>query len=226
MKAILIVLSAITLMNLSVRFVPDTMAWDFFAFIKQSETAILSMLIVFLIPYRNLAAKSIMFIWFITEVVDLYGYGFWLLFEQNFLYLYGVKATLCFGALTRFWFRNYERENDELDEEHFFMVGIRPASVQEFLVSLIKEPVGGVGIYVQGKFYHYRKGVLQVHDRKYLEKTKHKYRIQKVRPVDEERMKVLESLVGGKCEHWSMLYNCITVLEPILSERAKPFLWR
>lgn len=225
MRAILAVLSITTLLNFTVRFVPDGMAWDYFAFVKQVETAALSLLIVSLIPYRNLAAKSVMFIWFVTEIVDSAGYLFWFFFGKNFLYPYAIKAILSVALLLYIWFKNYERESDDLDEGHFFLVGIRPKGIQDFLLSLIKEPVGGVGIYVQGRFYHYRKGRLQVHDRGYLEKSSQKYRIRRIRPVDEKRKNELQNLIGGKYEKWSLLCNCKTVLEPIMGERAKPW-WR
>lgn len=225
MRNLLLVLLTITVLNLSTRFVPDGMAWDYFAFVKQVETALLSLYAFSLISYRDLATKSLLFIWFVTELVDSAGYLFWVVFGANFLYPYAIKAILCLILLVHFWFRNYERENDELDEDHFFIVGIRPRGIQDFLLSLIKEPVGGVGIYVQDQFYHYRKGQLQVHDRQYLEKSSQKYRIHRIRPVDEKRKNELQNLIGGKYEKWGLLYNCKTVLEPILSKRTKPF-WR
>lgn len=200
-------------------------AWDCFAFVKQVETAVLSLFIASLIPYKNLAAKSVMFIWFVTEIVDTSGYLFWFSFGKNFLYPYAIKAILSAVLLLYIWFKNYERESDDLDDEHFFLVGIRPKKIQDFLLSLIKEPIGGVGIYVQGRFYHYRKGQLQVHDRQYLDKSSQKYRIHRHRRVDEKRKQALQNLIGTKYGKWSLLYNCKTVLEPILGERAKPW-WR
>lgn len=130
MKKILFVLQAITVLNFSVRAVPDGMAWYYFTFVKQVETALLSLCIFFLIPYRHLAVKSIMFIWLITEVVDSAGYLFWIVFKENFLYPYAIKAILSAVLLLYVWFKNYERESDELDEMHFSSLGFVPKGLK------------------------------------------------------------------------------------------------
>jgi hypothetical protein len=128
--------------------------------------------------------------------------------------------------LVRYVWRNYEKESDSLDEEHFFSVGIIPTGFQDFILSLVNDPVGGVGIYAQGKFYHYRKGQLFIHNKAYLKKTSKKYRIKRMRKLDDGRIKMLESLRGSKYSTWSWIWNCKTVLEPILSNRGRPYFMR
>ena len=132
MKTILAVLSIATLLNFSVRFVPDGMAWDYFAFVKQVETAALSLLIVSLIPYRNLAAKSVMFIWFVTEIVDSAGYLFWFFFGKNFLYPYAIKAILSVALLLYIWFKNYDVKATIWMRGTFFSLGFVPKGFRTF----------------------------------------------------------------------------------------------
>lgn len=223
MKKLIPLLTFITALHAITRFVPDAIAWDFYSFAKQLETAILVLFALSLVSYRNLAVKSILAAWFVTEIVSCSNLLFWIIFEKNFIYPLLIKAGFSLAWILYIWFRDYDRTNDCLDNEHFFMVGIRPNSPQDFILSLIKEPHGGVGIYFHGKFYHYRKGALQVHDRKYLERAGSKYRILKIRKVDPARRLVLKSLLHQEkyCK-WSWKYNCKTVLEPILSSRGKP----
>lgn len=192
---------------------------------KQLEIFLWIAATVSLIPYRYLFVRSICAIWAVLAFVDSFNYIAFLIFGKAVFSAYLVKASLSLMWVLYIWFRDYDQGSDPLDEESFFLVGIRPKGAQDFLLSLLKEPVGGVGIYAQGQFFHYRKGRLQVHDRKYLERSGQKYRIRRVRPVDAKRLQTLQHLIGSKYEKWGLKYNCKTVLEPILGERAKPF-WR
>ncbi len=223
MKNLLLMAGFVTLLHITTRFVPGAIAWDFYSFAKQAETSILVMYALSLISYKKLAIKSILAAWLVTELVSCGNLAFWIVFQKNFIYPLLIKSGLSLAWVLYIWFRNYDRANDCLDNDHFFMVGIRPSSPQDFILSLIKEPHGGVGIYFHGKFYHYRKGVLQTHDRKFLERAGSKYRILKIRKVDQARRSVLRSLLNQeKYRKWSWKYNCKTVLEPILGSRGKP----
>lgn len=223
MKRILSTGLFITLLHITTRFVPDSIAWDYYSFAKQLETSILVLYALSLVSYKKLAIKSILAAWFITELISSGDVLFWIVFQKNFIYPLIIKAGFSLIWILYIWFRNYDRANDCLDNEHFFMIGIRPNSPQDFVLSLIKEPHGGVGIYFHGNFYHYRKGALQVHDRKFLERAGSKYRILKIRRVDRARRSIIHSLLHQeKYRKWSWKYNCKTVLEPILSSRGKP----
>lgn len=225
MKKLIFLLIFTTGLHAITRFVPDAIAWDFYSFAKQLETAVLVLYAFTLVSYRNLAVKSILAAWGVVELVSCTDLLFWITFEKNFIYPLLIKAGLSLAWILYIWFRDYDKVNDCLDDEHFFIVGIRPNSPQDFLLSLIKEPHGGVGVYFHSKFYHYRKGILQVHDRRYLEKAGNKYRILKIRKVDVARLSAFNSLLSqDKYKKWSWKYNCKTVLEPILSSRGKPLL--
>ncbi|MCP4393419.1 MAG: hypothetical protein GY804_04010, partial [Alphaproteobacteria bacterium] len=141
---------------------------------------------------------------------------------NSVVYILKIASSVLFFFYI-FW-KNYDRENDKLDEDHFFIVGIKPNEFQDFLISIIKEPYGGTGIYAQGKFYHYRHGALQVDNKKYVERLTrlNKYQIKKSIKLDKKRIQVLENLKYSKYKKWSWKNNCKTVLDPVLWRRSKP----
>lgn len=196
--------------------------WGASILADRGKLTVACFLVSILIPYRNLTLKSLFLAWGISEL---------LLFLNFFLNYYEtgfqipVIWTASFIVLTwmfKIWFRDYDKGNDPLDDVHFFQVGIIPKSPQDFFLSLFREPIGGSGIYVQGKFYYYRKGKLVIQNRKFLERAQSKYQIRCIRPVDSSRKAVLEGLVDSKYSRWSLLYNCKTVLSPILGRGGRP----
>jgi hypothetical protein len=145
---------------------------------------------------------------------------------QNPYFLYAFKTVFCGAFVLRFLWRNYDKGSDELNETHFFIVGIRPRGLQDFFLSLIKEPIGGIGVYAKGKYYYYRHGRLTVGDKNLIKRKAYKYRIIKRDKIDPNKIEVLESLIGSKYSRWSLLINCKTVLEPTISKRGKPIFYR
>lgn len=222
MIKLLILLVLIVFLRQIPHIVPAGIAWDIYSITKQLQVALFALLAFSLVPYKKLAAKSLLAIWIITEFIDACNLGIWLLCQESYNHILIIKAVLSLGWLSYIWFRNYDRESDSLDGDNFFLISCRPNAPQDFLLSLIKDPVGGSGIYYQDKFYHYRKGILQIHNRRYIELAGNKYIIRRIRPIDEKRVDVLNSLPGSKYAKWSLLYNCKTVLGPILSSRGKP----
>lgn len=222
MRRILSAIILSTILNSIPHFFEGAIAWHVWAECMILEMAMWTWIAMSFIPYKKLQLKSILAIWIVTDIVDFLLYPLWFYIPDNVYLSYSLKFTLCVAWLCFIWFRNYERENDVLDDEHFFKVGIRPADPQDFLLSLIREPIGGTGIYACGNFYHYRKGKLVVEDKKYIMRAGNKYRIYKMRKIDLDRLNMLDSLIHGKYSAWSWIWNCKTVLEPILSKRGKP----
>lgn len=224
MKKLLTLLAAIVFLRQIPHFVPPEIAWDIYSITKQLQVALFALYAFSHIPYKKLAIKSLLAIWIITEFADACNLGFWLMFQESYNHITIIKAVLSLGWLLYIWLRNYDREDDLLDDDNFFLISCKPSNPQDFLLSLIRDPVGGSGIYYQDKFYHYRKGILQVHNRRYIELADSKYIIRRIRLIDEKRVNVLNSLPGSKYAKWSLLYNCKTVLAPILSSRGKPII--
>lgn len=200
-------------------------AWDVLQACNRAEIAIWLAVLTSFVPYRNLMAKSFVACLVLIEGFEAVSYFFWWMLDYPYFW-YVVKALLCLDLVFYICWRDYDRANDELDDEHFFQVGIRPVSFQDFILSMVKDPVGGVGIYADGNFYHYRHGRLVIHDRKYIDQAKGKYRIKKMRRIDRRRMKVLVSLTKSKYSKWTWIWNCKTVLEPILGKRGRPLFFR
>lgn len=226
MKRILIAFIVASILEITPHLFADTaQAWDVMEICSTSKNAVWLLVLLTYIPYKQLFAKSFVLVLFINELMDPLTYITWPLLKNLYL-TYSIKFTVGLALILHIWWKNYETANDELDEHHFFRVGIRPKGLQDFLLSLIKDPIGGVGIYARGQYYHYRHGKLAVHDRKYLERTKHLYRIKRMRRIDEKRLAILKALKHSKYSQWSWLWGCKTVLEPILGKRGKPLFMR
>ncbi len=130
-----------------------------------------------------------------------------------------VMAVATYSWLVFICYRDYYKTNDELDEDHFFMVGTIPHDFHSFWLSVFNNPFGGIGIYAKGVFYHYHKGELKESDKRLIERMPHKYRVVKkgrIDPNKAEPLLTLRCLKQSKYNKWSWRYNCKTVLEPLL----------
>ena len=197
-------------------------SWYIYSSVKQFELSMWLIFAVSLISYKQLVLKSVLAVWAVTDFVDAFNPLLWELFGNWLFPIHAIKAIIATIWVLFIWFRSYDRENDPLDTEHFFLVGVRPTGLQDFILSLIKEPHGGSGIYANGNFYHYRHGQLKIHTLEYLIRAQNKYRIRKIRKIDPTRLSQLNNLLYTKYKKWSLINNCKTVLEPILWERGKP----
>jgi len=201
-------------------------SWEVYAICTRIEVLTWLFVLFLFIPYKRLSVKTTALCLCCIEVVDIAAMGaYWGSTSSPYL-SYLFKTLICLLVLLRYVWRNYDMGSDALDEDHFFAVSIIPDNFQDFVLSLIKEPVGGIGIYADGGFYHYKKGRLVVHDKRYLTRLNYKYRIRRGRKLDRKRLTILIALrTFKKYSAWSWLWNCKTVLEPILSEKGKPLFW-
>ena len=223
MKRVLLAVAISIIYGIIPHTVKSTLAWDLYVICKHVELFTWLLVLTSFIPYKQLAVKSIMAVLVVTEFFDIVTYSLWFFLIDSPLIFY-IKTVSCISAFIWMYWRDYNKGNDTLDMFHFFSVGIRPNSLQDFILSLVKDPVGGVGIYARGKFYHYRKGELQIHDERYIDRLKDKYKIKRIRRIDERRLEALDYIINSrKYTKWSWFYNCKTVLEPILSMRGRPY---
>lgn len=206
------------------RVFPDTStAWDVYCCSLIGKNAIWLFVLFTFIPYKQLLTKTTIFLCFIYEMWDCLFYFIWQFIGGFYGYAYTGKALLCLSLLFFMIFRGYDKENDELDNDHFFLIAIIPNNFQNFVLSLFRRPIGGVGIYVRGDYFHYYRGKIVKHDANFIMRRKHKYKIIKERRIDGIRIDNLKTvLYSTKYQKWSLRYNCVTVFIPILSNRAGP----
>ena len=225
MKRIIVVAILTSLLNLLPRasFVSNDLSWDLYYLCTRIEIAAWLAVATSFIPYRHLATKSLAGIFVIQEFFDALAFGLVLAIGREFSWLYWIKVLAVIDWTCFICWRDYDRSNDELDEDHFFKVGIIPTGFQDFLLSLMSDPLGGTGIYAQGCFYHYRKGRMAIHNKEYIKRASSKYRIIRMGPIDEMKLRYLKSMQHSGYSKWSWVYNCKTVLEPILSKRGSPY---
>ena len=221
------IISALILSNL-IYLIPHCIknkdiAWDIYIACSRFELFLWVFVFGLFVPYKQLAIKSVLFSLALFEFIDSIIFTIQIYIPLNAtVYVFKIACAVLFFFYI-YW-KNYDVENDILDEEHFFKIGIIPTEFQDFMLSLHKDPVGGMGVYANGKFYHYRHGMVQIDEKKYVERlTKQKkYKIQKSVKLDKKRTKALEGLEYTKYKKWSWIYNCKTVFEPILTNRGKP----
>ena len=197
--------------------------WDINYIATRLEIAVWIGFSFSIIPYKYLFTKSCLFGLCLIELPEFLIY----LFNLNVYLICGIRGFIFIIGMAYIFSKSYCSDVNELDEKHFFIVGIKPKKLTgfHFILSLFhKDPYGGVGVYAAGKLYHYRRDYITIEDRKYIESRPFKYRIIKRGKLEPERLKQLESLKGSKREKWSLKYNCMTVLEPILSKRGKPLI--
>lgn len=173
------------------------------------------------IPYSKLMAKTTAYIFFLLCILDVATTPVYFVLPPILVYTIIVIAMISWLIWAAF--RRYDEPSDELDGVSMFRVSIRPRSFQDFLISLFKDPVGGVGVYADDKFYHYRKGRLVVNNRSYLLRTRYRYLIKRIRLIDSDRVAELEKLNNTK---WTWTRNCITQLRPIVGDRGRPYFSR
>jgi hypothetical protein len=221
MRKIIIAFTLSSLLGYLPTFFSTSSAWDVYAIANRLEVLIWLSVFFMFIPYRSLASKSVIAAAIVIEIINIINFLFYI-YDHTLIGVFPAKVCLCICIMCYIVVRDYNIENDPLDEEHFFKVSRIPDSLQDFLLSLIKDPLGGTGVYAQNKFYHYSKGKLVVHDKEFLFRKKDKIKIIRMRSIDDERLNTLNSLINSRYSEWSLLLNCKTVLEPIIGDRGKP----
>lgn len=200
----------------------NPLAWDIYCCSLMFKNAVWLWILFSFISYNKLIIKSAVFVVFVYELSEVLLYFTWHFFGGVEYYLYILKTFLCCLSFLYVCFRCYTLNNDVLDDEHFFIIGIKPDTFQDFILSLFKRPIGGVGIYARGVLYHYHKGILKEHSKDYVLLRKPKFQIIKERRITAKRLTVLKGLKNSPYSKWSLRYNCITVLLPIVIGKGKP----
>lgn len=223
MRLLIITFALSEILGHSPKLFEGELAWDVYFLSNNLQLLVWQVYLFHTLPYRQLACKSCVFALCTFQTFDSLLYMFWRHFAGFHFEIRALQTIITVWVVSWFYHRQYSRGSDELDEDNFFQVGIIPNGFQDFLLSLFFDPVGGVGIYCNGKFYHYHRGIMKVRSKDYLKRASKKYRITKVRSIDKRRLGVLESLPTSKYKVWSLVNNCQTVLAPILGKRGKPY---
>lgn len=123
-----------------------------------------------------------------------------------------VQGSGFLVAAVYYWYRSYDQPSDTIEPGYLYCLRTKPASIQDFLISLIGiyGPDGGYAFYADGKLYRYRRGwvVAQQMDRLPVER----YHVQRGARLTPAILDDLNKLVGKR---WTWSRNCLTVLGPL-----------
>lgn len=208
------ILVLVVLLPLLPMAVPYPYTWDAGHLSYAIQATCMAFLAYRLTPYTRLHLKSLLAAFTAFSVLDVALYPSRYLMAPYIVY--GLEVCVAFIFLLYIHHKFYNIINDDLDDKHIFMVAAKPHNLRQLVVSMFCQmPIGGVGVYAGGNWYHYRRKSCQ------LEKTTSNvfravasnYHIIEIGPNSDRAIARLDAIVGIK---WTPTRNCITQLRPIL----------
>lgn len=203
---------------LAVRLVDDSIAWDTLNVFKSALYALASYWAFSLLSYREFRLKFFAAIisgaaWADLLWVSMYyvagwsGYNAWLVFLA-------AGSALAFVSA---WVKSFSAPDLPLDNEHVFLLRLKPKDRQSFIVSMIGciGPYGGYAIYYKGKIYAFRKGVFSYFH--VPTELMCRYHVSDVRIASYITTNQLDVLIGSR---WSIFNNCLVIKEIWDAERV------
>ena len=123
-----------------------------------------------------------------------------------------IQGLGFFAAAGYYWWRSYDQPSDSIERGHLYCLRKKPASLQDFLISLIGcyGSDGSYAFYADGNLYRYRRGwlVMQAIDQLPADR----YHVQRGARLTPAIIDDLNALVGKR---WTWSRNCLTVLGPL-----------
>ena len=179
--------------------------------LKQRGTiAALSWLVVQLIPYRQLAFKSIAALAACYFTADVITWPLWLWYGALYDITPWITAGVCVCLGLWYYFRSYFWPSDAIKPDTVYLVRKRPDSPQDLLLAMLgRQPLGGVSVLIDSTLWQFKHGVLV---RRQAIPCRSKYVIMAVRQADAATISALTDLEGTK---WTLAHNCITTLLPV-----------
>lgn len=187
----------------------DDIVWRMHDVTLSASFALAALLALQLVPYSELRFKCLAAVVVGAAWVDLLGVAFSI---PGYWYWLTAQALAGILLAALYVWRSYDQPSDAISDGRLYCLRTKPASLQDFLISLlgIFGPDGGYALYADGKLYRYRSGLLtsQSIDRVPLQR----YHIQRGAQLTPAITSDLNKLVGKR---WTWSRNCLTVLGPI-----------
>lgn len=206
------------------QFLPDLFPgneWNVYTLFGLALQAGLFFCVYALIPHLHIGPKTIVFLLGTFHTVSFFNFFFYIsevFSSQKYWGGWFLSLVITYTWLYIICYREYFEKDDPLDDEHFFLVGVKPHDFRSFLRSLFNVPFGGVGVYAKGILYAYHKDYIREIP-KTVALRSGKYRFVKKGKINEEKLQFLKSIKHSKHKKWNLLHNCKTVLEPIVKEK-------
>ena len=152
------------------------------------------------------------------ESVEMLSNIAWYAFDWYNPYLDSLRVFVAILALGYYRLRRYSIPSDELSSSHIYLTYRKPRKRQDRILALFGLPLGGVGVYCRGYWYHYHKGVFVISECK--PNTNHV--IIQAKTYRKNVIYQLEDMAGTR---WGILHNCMTEILPVVRlGRRLPFL--
>ncbi|AUR98483.1 hypothetical protein NVP1251O_52 [Vibrio phage 1.251.O._10N.261.55.E5] len=220
MKTMKTTTSVISLAVLSVaaRYVatPDT-AWYVDDVVDSVQVIVLCAIIARL-SVKHIATWCLVVAYGTCETVELLSNIAWYAFDLYNPYLDTLRVCVALLALGYYRLRRYDVTSDSLQSSHMYLTYRKPCTRQDRMLALFGMPLGGVGVYCRGQWYHYKHGEFVISECK--PNTNHV--IIQAKAYKKSVIYQLEDMAGTR---WGLLHNCMTEILPIVRlGRRLPFL--
>ena len=192
-------------------------AWYIDDIVDSVQVIVLCALLARLVK-RKISTWCIVVTYGACEAVEMLSNLAWYAFDTYNPWLDGLRVCIALVALGYYRLRKYDIPGDKLSSGHMYLTYRKPCTSQDRWLAMFGLPLGGVGVYCRGNWYHYRKGVFVISECKPT--TNHV--IIQAKAYRKDAIDQLENMAGTR---WSLLNNCMTEILPLIrAGRRIPFL--
>ncbi|QZI89544.1 hypothetical protein SIPHO076v1_p0011 [Vibrio phage PS34B.1] len=209
---------SLAVLSVAARYVapPDT-AWYVDDVVDSVQVIVLCAIIARL-SVKRIATWCLVVAYGTCETVEALSNIAWYAFDWYNPYLDAVRVCVAILALGYYRLRRYDVTSDTLQSTHMYLTYRKPCTRQDRMLALFGMPLGGVGVYCRGNWYHYKHGVFVISECK--PNTNHV--IIQAKAYRKSVINQLEDMAGTR---WGLLNNCVTEILPIMRlGRRVPFL--
>ncbi|CAH9016326.1 conserved hypothetical protein [Vibrio phage 382E49-1] len=209
---------SLAVLSVAARYVatPDT-AWYVDDAVDSVQVIVLCAIIARL-SVKHIATWCLVVAYGTCETVEALSNIAWYAFDWYNPYLDTLRVCVALLALGYYRLRRYDVTSDALRSTHMYLTYRKPCTRQDRMLALFGMPLGGVGVYCRGQWYHYKHGVFVISECK--PNTNHV--IIQAKAYKKSVINQLEDMAGTQ---WSILHNCMTEILPIVRlGRRLPFL--
>ena len=196
-------------LSLTARYIstPET-AWYLDDVVDSVQVIVLCAIIARL-SVKHIATWCVIVAYGTCETVEMLSNIAWYAYDLYNPYVDALRVCVAVIALSYYRLRRYDVSSDALRSSHMYITYRKPTTRQDRLLALFGVPLGGVGVYCRGYWYHYRHGTFIISECK--PNTNHV--IIQAKVYEKDTITQLEDMVGTK---WGILHNCMTEILPVV----------
>ena len=200
---------SLAVLSVAARYVatPDT-AWYVDDVVDSVQVIVLCAIIARL-SVKHIATWCLVVAYGTCETVEVLSNIAWYAFDLYNPYLDMSRVCVALLALGYYRLRRYDIPSDMPRSSHIYLTYRKPRTRQDRMLALFGIPLGGVGVYCRGNWYHYKQGVFVISECK---PSKNHVIIQ-AKTYRKSVINQLEDMAGTR---WTMMNNCMTEIIPLV----------